>query len=183
MKINNDNIINILGGNNIDEEQNYGGEEDCAIDKYDFNEMMITAKYIFSLEAGHKVSSTVIKSIVSSTGSLLCDMVKSISTKLLSIPRIQEFEEDILGVFHDFNSIPGFNELLTHQHERMFYWEHLMLIPPEKCLLGSKYVERIGGRGQKLVKKFGYFIPLIKLTQIGKNTTSWTFHIKWPCES
>ena len=38
-----------------------------------------------------------------------------------------------------------------------------MLIPPEKCLLGSKYVQRIGGRGQKLVKKFGYFIPLIKL--------------------
>ena len=29
--------------------------------------------------------------------------------------------------------------------------------------IGSKYVQRIGGRGQKLVKKFGYFIPLIKL--------------------
>ena len=90
-------------------------------------------------------------------------MVTSISTKLLSIPRIQEFEEDILGAFCDFNSIAGFNELLTHQHRRMFYREHLMLIPPEKCLLGSKYVQRIGGRGQKLVKKFGYFIPLIKL--------------------
>ena len=36
LKINNDNIINILGGDNIDEEQNYGGEEDCAIDNNDF---------------------------------------------------------------------------------------------------------------------------------------------------
>ena len=44
LKINNDNIINILGGDNIDEGQNYGGEEDYAIDNNDFNETMITAK-------------------------------------------------------------------------------------------------------------------------------------------
>ena len=90
-------------------------------------------------------------------------MVTSISTKLLSIPRIQEFEEDIFGVFCDFNSIAGFNELLTHQCGKIFYRKHLMLIPPDKCLLGSKCVQRIGGRGQKLFKKFGYFIPVIKL--------------------
>ena len=67
MKINNNNIINILGGDNIDEEQNYGGEEYCAIDNNDFNETMITAKYFHSLEAGHSFI-TAINSIVSSTG-------------------------------------------------------------------------------------------------------------------
>ena len=115
LKINNDNIVNVLGGDNIDEEPNYGGAEDCAIDNNpQFNENILTGKYILSLEAAHKVSSTGINSIVSSTGSLLSDMVKSISDKLLSIPRLQEFEEDILDVFRDFNSIAGFNELLTH---------------------------------------------------------------------
>ena len=138
----------MLGGDNIDEEPNYVGAEDCAIDNNpQFNENILTGKYILSLEAAHKVSSTGIKSIVSSTGSLLSDVVKSISDKLLSIPRLQDFEEDILGVFCDFNSIGGFNELLTHQCRRTFYQEHLMLIPPEKCLFRSKYVPKIGGRG------------------------------------
>ena len=40
-----------------------------------------------------------------------------------------------------------------------------MLVPPEKCLLGSKYIQ-FKGEDKKLVKKFGYFIPLTEL--IGK---------------
>ena len=40
-----------------------------------------------------------------------------------------------------------------------------MLVQPEKCLLGSKYVHRTGEGQRKLVKRFGYFIPLFKLLQ------------------
>ena len=39
-----------------------------------------------------------------------------------------------------------------------------MLVTPEKTLLGSKYVD-CNGRQRKLVKKFGYFIPLLKLLE------------------
>ena len=39
-----------------------------------------------------------------------------------------------------------------------------MLVPPEKTLLGSKYVD-CNGRKRKLVKQFEYFIPLLKLLE------------------
>ena len=45
-----------------------------------------------------------------------------------------------------------------------FTWNYF-LIPPEKCLLRSKYVKQPGGRGQKLTKKFGHFIPLFNMLQ------------------
>ena len=40
-----------------------------------------------------------------------------------------------------------------------------MLVTPEKSLLGSKYVHHSGERQRKLVKKFGYFIPLLKMVE------------------
>ena len=40
-----------------------------------------------------------------------------------------------------------------------------MLVTPEKSLLGSKYVHHNGEGQRKLVKKFGYFIPLLKMLE------------------
>ena len=40
-----------------------------------------------------------------------------------------------------------------------------MLVTPEKSLLGIKYVHHNGEGQKKLVKKFGYFIPLLKMLE------------------
>ena len=110
-----------------------------------FCDQMITAKFILSLEAAHKVSSTALDSIVSSTGSMMSEMLQKLSMRLLSIEGIEGFHENIQGVFSQSNEIQCFKDLQTHQCRRTFYREHFSLIPPEKCLLGSKYVKCWGG--------------------------------------
>ena len=42
-----------------------------------FSDQMITAKFILSLEAAHKVSSTALDSIVSSTGTMMSEMLQN----------------------------------------------------------------------------------------------------------
>ena len=43
---------------------------------------MIRAKFILSLEAVHKVSSTVLDSIVSSTGTMMSEMLQNLSMRV-----------------------------------------------------------------------------------------------------
>ena len=106
-----------------------------------FCDQMITAKFILSLEAAHKVSSTALNTIVFSTGSIMSEMLQKLSMRVLSIQRIEGFHENIQVVFSQSNEIQCFKDLQTHQHRCTFYKEHFLLIPPEKCLLGSKYLK------------------------------------------
>ena len=106
-----------------------------------FCDQMITAKFILSLEAAHKVSSTALDSIVSLTGSMMSEMLQKLSMRVLSILGIEGFRENIQGVFSQSNEIQCFKDLQTHQCRHTFYREHFLLIPPEKCLLGSKYLK------------------------------------------
>ena len=64
-----------------------------------FQDNMLTGKFVLSLEAGHKVSATAVDSIVSSTGSLISDLLQSLSRRVLSIPGIHAFQENIQDVF------------------------------------------------------------------------------------
>ena len=101
---------------------------------------MLTGKFVLSLEAGHKVSATAIDMIVCSTGTLISDVLTSLSRRVLSIPGIHENEENIQKAFHQQECLVGLNKLTSHAHRWTFYRDCFMLIPPEKCLLGSKYV-------------------------------------------
>ena len=126
---------------------------------------MITAKFILSLEAAHKVSRTALDSIVCSTGSMMSEMLQKLSMRILSIEGIERFHDNIQGVFSQSNEIECFKDLQMHQCRRTFYKEHFSLIPPEKCLFRSKYIKCWGGIGPNLTKKCGYFIPLLKMLQ------------------
>ena len=64
-----------------------------------FQDNMLTGKFVLSLEAGHKVSTTAVDSIVSLTGSLISDLLQSLSRRVLSIPGIHAFQENIQDVF------------------------------------------------------------------------------------
>ena len=90
----------------------------------------------------------------------------------LNYSQFQEYRslrKNILGVFCDFNSIAGFNELLTHQCRRMFYQEHLMLIPPEKCFLGNKICSKDWRKRAETCQKIWLLHSSHKtFTQIGK---------------
>ena len=59
---------------------------------------MITTKFILSLEAAHKVSSTALDSIVCSTGSMMSKMMQKLSMRILSIEGIEGFCDNIQGV-------------------------------------------------------------------------------------
>ena len=167
LNINSMNLHNVLHADITDEEEN---EDDrCRnVDRDDDGhsaDNILTGKFVLSLEAA-LVSATAVDTIVSSTGSLIADLLQSLSTRVLSIPGIDAFHENIQGVFQEHNSFVGFNELKSHQHRHTFYRDNFMLVTPEKTLLGSKYVD-CNGRQRKLVKvkKFGYFIPLLKLLE------------------
>ena len=131
-----------------------------------FQDNMLTGKFVLSLEAGHKVSTTAVDSIVSSTGSLISDLLQNLSRRVLSIPGIHAFQENIQDVFWEHNSFVDLNDLTSHQHRWTFYRDNFMLVTPEKTLLGSKYVHHNGERQRKLVIKFGCFIPLLKMVEM-----------------
>ena len=152
--------------NHVDEHED-DREMNCDRNDDDghFQDNMLTGKFVLSLEAGHKVSATAVDSIVSSTGSLISDLLQSLSRRVLSIPGIHAFQENIQDVFQEHNSFVGLNDLTSHQHRQTFYRDNFMLVTPEKSLLGSKYVHHNGERQRKLVKKFGYFIPLLKMLE------------------
>ena len=127
--------------------------------------MLALDKGIFGYTVPIKVSTTAVDSIVSSTGSLISDLLQILSRRVLSIPGIHAFQENIQDVFQEHNSFVGLNDLTSHQHRWTFYRDNFMLVTPEKSLLGSKYVHHNGERQRKLVKKFGYFIPLLKMLE------------------
>ena len=142
--------------NHVDEHED-DREMNCDRNDDDghFQDNMLTGKFVLSLEAGHKVSATAVDSIVSSTGSLISDLLQSLSRRVLSIPGIHAFQENIQDVFQEHNSFVGLNDLTSHQHRQTFYRDNFMLVvTPEKSLLGSKYVHHNGERQRKLVKKF-----------------------------
>ena len=131
-------MLNVLGDefygngdNNGDDGQQFPGDNTNCY----FNEQMITAKFILSLEVVHKVSSAAVDSIVSSTRSLMSEMLEKLSMRVMSIPGIDGFLENIQGLFSENNAMRYFNNLPTHQHRHTFYREQFLLIPPEKCLL------------------------------------------------
>ena len=131
-----------------------------------FQDNMLTGNFFLSLEAGHKVSTTAVESIVSSMGSLISDLLQSLSRRVLSIPGIRAFQENIQDVFWEHNSFVGLNNLTSHQCRWTFYRDNFMLVTPEKSLLGSKYVHHNREGQRKLVKNFGYFIPLLKMLEM-----------------
>ena len=152
LNINNMNIHNVLHADITDEEEN---EDDrCrnadGDDDGHSTDNMLTEKFVLSLEAAHKVSATAVDTIVSSTGSLIADLLQSLSRRVLSIPGIHAFQENIQDVFQEHNSFVGFNELKSHQCRCTFYRDNFMLVTPEKTLLGSKYVD-CNGRQRKFV--------------------------------
>ena len=104
-------------------------------------DQMMTAKFILSLEAAHKVSSSALDSIVCSTGSMMSQMLEKLSMRILSIEGIEGFCDNIQGLFSQSNEIECFKNLQTNQRRHTFYKEHFSLIPPEKCLFRSKYVK------------------------------------------
>ena len=86
--------------NHVDEHED-DREMNCDRNDDDghFQDNMLTGKFVLSLEAGHKVSTTAVDSIVSSTGSLISDLLQSLSRRVLSIPGIHAFQENIQDVF------------------------------------------------------------------------------------
>ena len=146
------NLHNVLHADITDEEENEDDRYRNA-DRDDdghSTDNMLTGKFVLSLEAAHKVSATAVDTIVSSTGSLIADLLQSLSRRVLSIPGIDAFQENIQDVFQEHNSFVGFNELKSHQCRCTFYRGNFMLVTPEKTLLGSKYVD-CNGRQRKLV--------------------------------
>ena len=124
------------------------------------DEKQIVAKYLLSLEAGHKISSSAVDSIVSSTETLVSNLRDIWQKKILSIPGAEAIKDNIHDVLKDYSFL-GLSELQTRQRRGTFYKDKFMLVKPQKALLGSKYMQVRGKT--KLVKKFGYFVPLEKL--------------------
>ena len=56
----------------------------------------------------HKVSSAAVDSVVSSTGSLMSEMLEKLSVRVMSIPGIDGFLENIQGVFSENNAVDRF---------------------------------------------------------------------------
>ena len=102
LNINNINLHDVLSPdfNHVDEHED-DREMNCDRNDDDghFQDNMLTGKFVLSLEAGHKVSTTAVDSIVSSTGSLISDLLQSLSRRVLSIPGIHAFQENIQDVF------------------------------------------------------------------------------------
>ena len=102
LNINNINLHDVLSPdfNHVDKHED-DREMNCDRNDDDghFQDNMLTGKFVLSLEAGHKVSATAVDSIVSSTGSLISDLLQSLSRRVLSIPGIHAFQENIQDVF------------------------------------------------------------------------------------
>ena len=139
---------------------------------------MMTAKFILSLEAAHKVSSTALDSIVCSTGSMMSQMLQKLSMRILSIEGIEGFRDNIQGVFSQSNEIECFKDLQIHQSRHTFYKEHFLLIPPEKCLFGSKYVKCWGGGNRaKTHKKMWILYSIVKnVTNVNETSPICSIH-------
>ena len=134
------NLHNVLCADITDEEEN---EDDrCRnADRDDDGhsaDNILTGKFVLSLEAAHKVSATAVDTIVSSMRSLIADLLQSLSTRVLSIPGIHAFQENIQDVFHEHNSFEGFNELKSHQCRCTFYRDNFMLVTPQKNFVGEQ---------------------------------------------
>ena len=143
LNINNINLHDVLSpdSNHVDEHED---DREMNADRNDddghFQDNILTGKFFLSLEAGHKVSTTAVDSIVSSMGTLISDLLQSLSRRVLSIPGIHAFQENVEDVFWEHNSFVGLNDLTSHQCRWTFYRDNFMLVTPEKSLLGSKYV-------------------------------------------
>ena len=58
-----------------------------------FQDNMLTGKFVLSLEAGHKVSATAVDSIVSLTGSLISDLLQSLSREFCQFQEYMHFRK------------------------------------------------------------------------------------------
>ena len=141
--INNMNLLNVLHADFTHNEE-HEHDRDIQVDTNDddggFEDSMLTGKFVLYLEAVHKVLATAVDMIVSSTRSLVSDLLQSLSRRVLSIPGIHDFQENRQDAFHHQNSLVDLNDLTSHACRQTFNRDHFMLIPPEKCLLSSKYV-------------------------------------------
>ena len=131
-------------------------------DQIELDLSLMTAKYVLSLEAGNKVSNVAIDKIVSSTRDYIIDQQKEMRRKIARISGIAPFMQDIDKIMESQNVITSFQTVRSKQCRNSAYRNNFSFIPPKKCILGSKYVTGEGG-AKRLVKKFGYYVPLQSL--------------------